>query len=160
MKLHWTALLAEVLFTGCDTREQSESVQPLETNAPASPHKDSDLKKEIDFAYGVMPANNPLSAENLPIYSKNKIVYEHHSFADYLFSMLNPEALEKYEGSYTAGEIRERHEAEIPKYSLSSSWLLHNKKLPKTDITVARNPATGRYEVSGGEVFFQEQGLA
>lgn len=159
MRFPWSVLGLVLLLFGCDRRKEPGAVPTTEDAAPVSPHQDSDLKREIDFAYGLIPTNDPLSARNLPDYNTEGIIYEHHSFTDYLFSMINPEALQKYEGSYTAGEFKAQQEDQIPEYSLSSSWVLHNKQLPKAGITVSRNPATGRYEVSGGEVFLQEQGV-
>lgn len=157
MRHRWSVLGLALLLFGCDKGKESEGFHPLETNT--SPRLDSDLKREIDFAYGLMPTNNPLSTAHLPSYRTSQIHYVHRSFSDFLFSMINPEAFQKYEGSYTAGEFEAERDSEAPAFSLSSSWVLHNKKLPKTGIKVAKNPETGNYEVSGGEVFFQEKGV-
>jgi hypothetical protein len=111
------------------------------------------LQIELEFAAGT----NLLAVEYMPVFDSNKTFYTHHSFSETLLSMIDPEVLEKYEGSYTTDELREGNDAP-PTYKLKSSWLT-GSDAPSVGIHIERNPATGNYEVSGGEIFLPGSGV-
>jgi len=64
---------------------------------------------------------------------------------------IDPQKLRKYEGSYTAEEIRSGSggSESLP---LNSQWLYKGSNRPQVQMKIGKNPVTGLYEPVGGEV--------
>lgn len=113
----------------------------------------SSLQRELKFATDT----NLLSAAHRPDYSSNEPYYVQHSFTESLLSAINPESLKKYEGSYSGKELRSGND-DPSVYKLKSSWVT-GSNAPSVGIHIERNPATGQYEVSGGELYLPKSGF-
>ncbi len=96
---------------------------------------------------------------SLPEEDLEEPLYVHHSFMDHLFDLVQPEALEKYEGSYSTHDLLHQNPDKSKSFGLKSSWIVGHSSLPEAGIHVARNPATGKYEVDGGEIFLPTPGI-
>ncbi|WP_372794146.1 hypothetical protein [Pontiella sp.] len=157
MRSYSSAALAVLLLFGCGKPQEAEKQAAAAVAAPGQ--RASALKREMDLAYGSVSSLNPLTPKKLPKISAGECFDEPLSIPDRLLGLINPEALRKYEGSFTFAEFKAQRQDQVPEYSLSSTWLLTNSALPRASIKTAQNPDTGELEVSGGEIFLPESGL-
>ena len=153
MRIDSIVLLMSCFLVSCDAPEPT-----AQEAAPANRTIDVPLTREMSFFFGDTIQTNPLETELSAVFNRNAVVYVHQSFAESLIAMVNPEALRKYEGSYSADDFDSKGNR-TPVYSFNTAWIWRNKSLPKVGIQVARNPITGKYEVNGGEVFLPNRGM-
>jgi hypothetical protein len=148
----WCAFFASaILFlSGCKNNDATAEMQPLKAEQAEAK---SSLRRELEFT----ARTNLLSTAYLPDYSSNEFHYVQHSFADTLISMIDPELLKKYEGSYTDEELRERGD-EPTVYNLRTSWFTVSEA-PSVGIHVILNPITGQYEIRGGDLYLPKSGF-
>ena len=67
---------------------------------------------------------------------------------DYLFSLVDPESLKRFQGSYSMEDLS----SGTPSYSLSSQWFLDRPFLPRVRVSVRKNEESGDYELGGLQV--------
>ena len=111
------------------------------------------------------PAETPESPPAIPARPQVRLPeparlpdFEQRTFADRFSSMLAPESLKKYEGSYTIDDLISGRDT-APAVRLDSSWFIGGSNTPTTNIRVRKNPGTGQYEWVGGEVFLPGPGV-
>jgi hypothetical protein len=80
------------------------------------------------------------------------------SLTDRLFSWIDPEALKPYEGSYTTADLLSEKSG-TPSITLKSSWLFGTEESPQVAAHISRDPLTGEYALSGGELFLPQPGM-
>ena len=77
---------------------------------------------------------------------------------DRLVGKIDRESLEPYLGSYTWDDLA-AGSGESTAYSINSGWIWGGSNTPKAGLTVRKNPQTGEYGLSGGEVFLPGKGI-
>lgn len=132
--------------------DPSVKISKKEITRPDSPRK-SALRQELEFAAGT----NLLSNYHLASSNKKLAKYTHHSLGDSLLTMLNPESLKKYEGSYTTDDLKNGDDSSS-EIKLKSSWIT-GSSIPAIALLVGQNPASGKYEINGGEVYLPSRGI-
>ena len=85
-------------------------------------------------------------------------VFREKTLSELVTSLVNPEKLQQYEGSYTLDELRGGKDGELS-FNLRSSWIVGSSNTPQAGLRFRRNPLTGQYEVVGGEVYFPSSGI-
>ncbi|MDH3981441.1 MAG: hypothetical protein OES84_00910, partial [Kiritimatiellaceae bacterium] len=146
-----------LLVAGCGPRttkgKKAETLSSGKSMAGAGAHQKSALQTELEFAAGT----NLLAYTYKPAAGSNEFVYVHHSYTESLLSMIDAESLKKYEGSYSLEDLQNQ-ESGSSLLNLNSSWITGGD-IPQVGVHVARNPITGNYEVSGGELFLPNPGM-
>ena len=127
-----------------------DSIQ-LNTSKSETPQRDQFITKKDIYAHYATNQSTASSSNHSPKIVKKKDVVE--SFVNNIDS----KSLEKYEGNYTVREFKEK-EADKP-FTLNSSWIIWNKKLPQLETALRKNEETGEYELIGGGIYFPTKGL-
>ncbi len=132
--------------------------RPASEPAATSPEGEQPVVegKRADFyrIYLNTPAN-PLAVGLLP--DNGAPIQDKPSLLETLGGKFNPEFLEKYEGSYTLGELRDGSGSSG--FNLNSSWFIWNKNIPQAGAKIRKNLATGKYELIGARVALPKGGL-
>jgi hypothetical protein len=118
--------------------------------APAAPISPPPIPEPI-------PATNPLVLDLYAEYT-NAPTFKKQTLYDRVGGLITPEQLSKYEGSHTWDELRA--DPDHPRsIHLNSAWVVRGSNMPHAGIRVQKNPATGQYEISGGELNMPDDGL-
>jgi hypothetical protein len=79
-------------------------------------------------------------------------------FYDRITALIDPESLRQYEGTYTLDELLSGN-GQAPAFSLNSSWFIGSSNLPQAGILLRKNPDSGQYEFSGGDLYLPGSGV-
>ena len=157
MKIRWVIILllsaAMAVFLMVRPRGPADSLTPEPESRP-----DPTFAQQLEYLLPGAGTTNPLHYPRRPPARENVPLFQQKPYAQSLLEQLDPELFRKYEGSYTFNELRARNAAETPSVSVNSSWVFGGSA-PQAGLTVQRNPLTGQYEVSGGELFLPNSGM-
>ena len=160
MKMRWAIrvliISAVLMGTGCSTRQpirdhETEYIEPPAEKPVAIPVEQPDVIPAEKPANEGMTAGPATPAPKTETLSPFSFTIDSPSLMDRILSRVDQKKLKKYEGSYTMDQLRSN---EDPSYNVpfDSTWLPESLQLPHTRILVKYNPATGTYELVGGDL--------
>ncbi len=122
------------------------------------PRRDTAPPRPEPFQEALPEITTNLLALPLSSFDPKRPLLVEDSLTDRLFSLIDPEALQSYEGSYTTDDLLSEKSG-TPSVTLKSCWFFGNEESPQVAARISRAPLTGAYEVSGGELFLPRSGM-